>query len=417
MSLITCCPSCGTKFRVVADQLRISDGWVRCGRCQEVFDASQALERSEVVASPTPQVLAPEPSASELLASETSVTEEALRPTQQAHTAAAELMQKQTVDGYVLPAPDSDAHIDEVDIDQALWAMAPGKESFPARHESSVPAANPPEPMLTDDSDMPARDLPPAVLWEPLEALPAEEAQAQPWEDVLQSREPALDVNDVLVEEGWLPLNQAEAAVQAAEPAVSPESAAWPSVADIEVGPGPAEASAEEVPSFVRQAQRRAWWNQPAVRFVMGMLVTLLPLALALQIALHERNTLVAWKPQWRPAFESMCIALRCELAPRRHIASVVITGSSFHEDAQPHHYRLGLSLQNQSITSVATPAVELTLTDSQDQVLVRKVLLPTDIGAPTELAAHSEWTGALNVATQGLLLQVSGYRVMAFYP
>ena len=44
MSLITCCPSCGTKFRVVADQLRISEGWVRCGRCQEVFDASQALE-------------------------------------------------------------------------------------------------------------------------------------------------------------------------------------------------------------------------------------------------------------------------------------------------------------------------------------------------------------------------------------
>ncbi|MEG2580359.1 zinc-ribbon domain-containing protein, partial [Comamonas sp.] len=44
MSLITCCPSCGTKFRVVADQLRISEGWVRCGRCQEVFDAAKSLE-------------------------------------------------------------------------------------------------------------------------------------------------------------------------------------------------------------------------------------------------------------------------------------------------------------------------------------------------------------------------------------
>ena len=175
--------------------------------------------------------------------------------------------------------------------------------------------------------------------------------------------------------------------------------------------------SAEAVPSFVRQAQRRAWWSQPAVRFVMGMLVTLLPLALVLQIALHERNTLVAWKPQWRPAFASMCVALRCELAPRRHIASVVITGSSFHEDVQPHHYRLGLSLQNQSVALVETPAVEVTLTDSQDQILVRKVLLPAEIGAPTELAPHSEWTGTLSVATQGLLLPVSGYRVMAFYP
>ncbi|WP_286999406.1 zinc-ribbon domain-containing protein, partial [Comamonas sp. UBA7840] len=52
MSLITCCPSCGTKFRVVADQLRISEGWVRCGRCQEVFDATQALEEMPLTTAP-----------------------------------------------------------------------------------------------------------------------------------------------------------------------------------------------------------------------------------------------------------------------------------------------------------------------------------------------------------------------------
>jgi len=112
-----------------------------------------------------------------------------------------------------------------------------------------------------------------------------------------------------------------------------------------------------------------------------------------------------------------MCIALRCELAPRQHIAAVVLTGSSFRQDAQPHRYRLELSIQNQATTSVATPAVELTLTDAQDQVLVRKVLLPSDIGAPVELAAQTEWEGSLSVVTQGLHLAVSGYRVLAFYP
>lgn len=40
MSLITCCPNCGTMFRVVPDQLKISEGWVRCGHCSEVFDAT-----------------------------------------------------------------------------------------------------------------------------------------------------------------------------------------------------------------------------------------------------------------------------------------------------------------------------------------------------------------------------------------
>ena len=33
MSLITRCPACGTMFKVVPDQLRISEGWVRCGHC------------------------------------------------------------------------------------------------------------------------------------------------------------------------------------------------------------------------------------------------------------------------------------------------------------------------------------------------------------------------------------------------
>ncbi|HQQ69472.1 MAG TPA: zinc-ribbon domain-containing protein [Alicycliphilus sp.] len=54
MSQITRCPHCATTFKVVADQLRISDGWVRCGQCKEVFDATEHLLVSE------PQSLLPE---------------------------------------------------------------------------------------------------------------------------------------------------------------------------------------------------------------------------------------------------------------------------------------------------------------------------------------------------------------------
>lgn len=46
MSLITRCPACETLFKVVPDQLRISEGWVRCGQCDEIFDASLHLLRS-----------------------------------------------------------------------------------------------------------------------------------------------------------------------------------------------------------------------------------------------------------------------------------------------------------------------------------------------------------------------------------
>lgn len=41
--MATRCTACGTVFRVVPDQLRVSEGWVRCGRCSEVFNAAEAL--------------------------------------------------------------------------------------------------------------------------------------------------------------------------------------------------------------------------------------------------------------------------------------------------------------------------------------------------------------------------------------
>jgi predicted Zn finger-like uncharacterized protein len=43
MSLATRCTACGTAFRVVQDQLKVSGGWVRCGSCGEVFNARDGL--------------------------------------------------------------------------------------------------------------------------------------------------------------------------------------------------------------------------------------------------------------------------------------------------------------------------------------------------------------------------------------
>jgi len=57
MTLAARCPSCGTVFRVVQDQLRVSEGWVRCGRCAEVFNAIDGLVEldSDAAAKPPPR--------------------------------------------------------------------------------------------------------------------------------------------------------------------------------------------------------------------------------------------------------------------------------------------------------------------------------------------------------------------------
>lgn len=59
MSLATRCSTCGTVFRVVQDQLKISEGWVRCGRCNEVFNALEGLFDLEREAPPDWQAPAP----------------------------------------------------------------------------------------------------------------------------------------------------------------------------------------------------------------------------------------------------------------------------------------------------------------------------------------------------------------------
>jgi predicted Zn finger-like uncharacterized protein len=43
MSMVTRCPQCNTTFRVTAAHLKAREGYVRCGRCSEVFNALATL--------------------------------------------------------------------------------------------------------------------------------------------------------------------------------------------------------------------------------------------------------------------------------------------------------------------------------------------------------------------------------------
>jgi predicted Zn finger-like uncharacterized protein len=59
MSLLTRCPACTTVYRVVPDQLRISQGWVKCGQCGDIFDATQHLIQTATVPLDVPAVPPP----------------------------------------------------------------------------------------------------------------------------------------------------------------------------------------------------------------------------------------------------------------------------------------------------------------------------------------------------------------------
>lgn len=172
----------------------------------------------------------------------------------------------------------------------------------------------------------------------------------------------------------------------------------------------------EEV-SFVRAARRKAFWRRPLVRTALALVFLLLLGGLALQVVVQERSRIAAVDTRTRPWLQQLCAHLGCTLAPRRQIADLVIDSSSFANRGRGDPYLLSVTVKNRAEIPLAMPAVELTLTDAQDQPVLRRVLLPADLGAPAELPARGDWSTSVPVVVTSGASRVSGYRVDTFYP
>jgi len=346
MSFITRCPACATAFKVVPDQLKISDGWVRCGQCQQVFNATLDLQPWSSGTEPT------------------------------------------------TPQP-------------------------PQPNQLSQPSQPSPQPAAQTREPMPESRPEPA--WEPESVVPsAAPAQTEPQEP----QEP----------QGLQPETQAQPEVQgttathphpdAAAPAPLPQSLPdapqptdaqqWPATA---ARPEPHVHSAP-APSFVRKAQRQALWRRPVVRLLLGVTVAALALLLGLQAATQWRAPLARAVPATQPVLEALCQTLDCQQALPTSPTDVVI-GSSVLLRLGPGVYGFQVVLRNQSALEVPSPAIELTLTDVHDQVLVRRVLLPHEWPRPTPtLPAGAEWSLQFELAFDGIEGRVmTGYRAILFYP
>lgn len=254
-------------------------------------------------------------------------------------------------------------------------------------------------------SPMPPPDREPQATQTP-EPVPEPEAAPEP-EPEPQYEAPPLAVTDFLVEP-LMPQGPA------------PHASYLDAVDELsreEVVPADEVPALEDV-SFVRQARRKAFWRRPLVRATLGLAACVLLVALTLQIAVQERDRIAAAQPALKPLLQQLCGPLQCTVGPPRQIDAVVIEGSTFSK-LRGDAYRLNFTLRNQAATDIAMPAVELTLTDGQDQPVVRRVLTPADMGAASgSLAAGGDWNGnfAMSVAGNGTG-RVAGYRVLAFYP
>lgn len=407
MASITQCPACGTRFRVVPDQLKISQGWVRCGKCSEVFDARSAMGVAVPAGARTPTAAVP---------SQVSIV---LRQESR------EVLEPEPVPTPPVPAPVA------APVPEPIMAQVPTPEPEPspgaAPMEADVPlppAGTPPLDvprfLLTMPRSEPSAAFKPRVTLLPvvMPSAPSDFSPTQPNADPQPDASAKLDASAPETPPMAESLDGSEAAPEP-EPTSQPVSAEEAPVVEPD---GPDALAEEPAPvldtsriGFVRQARRQAFWQRPWVVGGLAVSLLLLVLALAAQVAFDRRDWLAAAVPELRPALDAVCQRVGCAVEPWRHIESVSIDSSALVRE-RDGVYRLEVGLKSHAHVPVAMPALELSLTDAQDDVAVRRVLLPGDWSAP-QTTLPPQTTTVLSVRLGLKDLRSAGYRVLVFYP
>lgn len=148
--------------------------------------------------------------------------------------------------------------------------------------------------------------------------------------------------------------------------------------------------------------------------------VAVLCLLLLFQATYFYRISLAAKLPALKPALLGFCQLLDCSVPLPQQPELLSIESSSLDANsAQASQITLNALLRNRASYTIAFPALSLTLNDSQDQPLARRLFspgeyLPSDESEIKGMGANHEISVKLPLNTNNL--KASGYRLELFY-
>jgi hypothetical protein len=355
---------------VVQDQLRVSEGWVRCGRCAEVFDAREQLFDIDREAPPPWPAAAPD-------------IELPAEAEQMAHAdAVAEAPQRTDDVTWAMPREDShtrsEAANQESDEQDAHVELEPDLPQTPPSASHAARPAGRREPYWVDDSG-PEESPTHVISTTPIAALAEPDASASA-------------------------VTGSPAAPVAAPPAATPSTPAEPATEPLATA------------GFLRQAEVASRWQRPLVRASLALGVLLLTGILSVQLTWQFRDALQALFPQTTPLLQAFCATTGCELKAWRRIDALTVENSALTVAGNGNNYKLRISLHNKAAYAVALPWVDLSLTDSNGAVVARRMLPPTDFNlTAASLGGNAEET--LQIVFSTGAQRVSGYSIEIFHP
>ena len=354
----TRCPECGTVFRVTSEQLRLKAGKVRCGHCQAVFNAFDSLQ--------------PEP--------EDAPVSGSAGPDAEVETGfAADFPVEELVDAAqerpapsVIKEPEPEAAL-AFEISEGLPASAVA--DFAAAQEASEIVVTPIEIAQTSLPSDPeivvaAEDLPPAI--------PPEVRREAPEDAALAAREAGL--------------------VAARDLSETPAYNRWAA----------GTLAGSPLGGFGVDQNKRVVWP-------FAVVAVLLSIVLLGQLLYHFRTEVVKRFPGLADIYTLAAV----DVPLPRNSALVSIETSDLQSDNARGLFVLQATLKNRANYAQAWPALELSLTDTNDAVLVRRVMPASEYLPPGAQAdvfpANGEvavrlWVEAKNVGA-------AGYRLYIFYP
>lgn len=474
--MLSRCPACATVFRVDTVQIRAREGRVRCGRCQAVFDALDAmvdiaaLRAAGTVATVSTPINAPRsPASPPPIAADTVAAVSAAPDT----NISSFFANSPTGNADHPPAPPEESHatlnvVDapEVRVSSEVSAVKtdlltepadltePPGQPMPEPGGSmdalvtrttgywGMPSLSEPSPRSSPDTVAP-HELDPDVT-QPLDILeldadagpqpdPADEpvitantaAASQPPTSRAEDKQVAADADAVAENTVRLSADAFDGTPRESRSGDTPDGVPAPAPArDPLLDPPPA---LEPVRDPAVQRIRRELYGdeEPATRSGLQTMLwitgcVLLMLVAAGQLAYHFRTDIAIAQPALKPWFEQACARIGCSVPAPREPDKVSIEASELTpEPGRGPLLRLSALLRNTAAFEQEWPHLELTLTDTGDRAVVRRVLTPSEFLPPDARAkgfapASEQMVGVLVAPAES---GASGYRLYAFYP
>src|SRR5918993_613387 len=390
MALATKCPQCAALFRVVADQLKLRGGLVRCGQCRAVFDAIGSL---------------------------TYVDDTALAQTRTI-TAATQPMAKS--------APSPAARSSRI---EPPAAAAPSATRRGSRTRTPAANTNPGRHTLGPATTLRIAPTAPATLANaslrrsaPLPSTSADRSQGDRKREAQAKRERAFQEQaeavlgvPTLIAPGGRERVDPTSIVDGIEVI---EVAALPRETEASAAPTTHASAAEEEPEFIRNRSRA----RRGFSIVFGGGSLLLAALMAVQLAVIYRAELLASAPQARGALLQLCAVFGCTVGWPTQVDQLAVIGSELQTIPGTDVLELTAVIRNRAAFRQALPAVEITLTDALNRPIARKVFTPADYlaaaGEPSSriddgLASGSDYTIRLFFEARGV--QAAGFVVYPF--